>query len=96
MSHILRLTSERTYVQLGQTKRAETVRISIILTPSRLMSGARKAGPDHHLRSDICGLQSLFGLVLRCLVVLGTISRAIRMLCSCCYVLSPCALCRAT
>ena len=73
MSHFLCLISERAYVQLGETKGAETVNISMTLTLSRLMLGVRKASPNHHLRSYICGLQSFFGLVLRRLVVLGTL-----------------------
>ena len=64
MSHIFCLISKRTSVQLGETKGAETVSTFTTSTPSRLMLGARKAGPNHHLRSDICRLQSFFGLVL--------------------------------
>ena len=68
MSHLLCLASERTYVQLGEAEGTETVSFTIILilTLFMLMLGVlpTKTSPDHHLRSHICGLQSVFGLVL--------------------------------
>ena len=96
MSHIFRLPCERTLVQLGETKGTETVSISIMSTLSLLMLGAIKASPNYHLRSNIRGLQSVLRLVLRRLMVLGTLPRALRMLRSRRDVLSPCALRRTT
>ena len=96
MSHIFCLASERTYVELGQTKGAETVSISVISLLPWLMWGAPKARPNHHLRSNIRRLQPVFGLVLRRLMVPGTFSRALRMLRSRGDVLSPCSLRRTT
>ena len=60
------------------------------------MLGPTKAGSNHHLRSDIRGLQSLLCMVLRRLMVLGTLSRALRMLRSRRDVLSPGPLRRTT
>lgn len=96
MSHILGFASERTSVELGEAKRAETVNIFILSELPWLISGVQQASPDHHLRSNICHLQSIFTRVLRCLLDLGTFPRALRMLRSRCNVLSPRALCRAT
>ena len=89
MSHSLRLTSERTSIQLGQAKGTETVDIPMISTRPWLIVFAPQAGQNNHLRSHIRHLQFVLGVVLQRLMVPGTFSRALRMLRSRRNVLSP-------
>lgn len=77
MSHIFRLASERTSIQLGETKGAEAVSALIISKLPWLILSVPQASPNHHLRSNIRRLQSLFSLLLRRLVGLRTFSRAL-------------------
>ena len=61
-----------------------------------LTSCVLQAGSSNHLYSNIRHLQSILSLVLWRIMDLASIPGALRMLCSCCNLLPPCALRRAT
>ena len=96
MSHFLRLVSERTSIQLGETKGAETVSVFIISTLSWLILSVPQASSNHYLRPNIRRLQLVFSLVLRCLMGPRTFSRALRVLRARRNVLPSRTLCRTS
>lgn len=95
MSHILCLFSERTSIQLGEAKGAETVTFHYDLHVI-LADFVPQTGSNNYLRSNIRRFQFVLGLVLQRFMDSGTISPALRMFRSRRNVLSPGTLCRTT